>query len=52
MNFVNLYFGLKLLPIIIVAICILIIVVIIGYAMIVEKLRKFKNKITKKFSKR
>ena len=52
MNFVNLYFGLKLIPIIIMVICVLIIVLSYFYAIIIDKFNTIKRKIIKKFSRK
>jgi uncharacterized membrane protein len=48
MNFVNLYFGLKLIPIVILIICGLIIVILFGGAIIVDRVRSFKRRVINK----
>lgn len=50
MDFLNLYFGLKLIPIAILIICGLILVMLFGYAIIVDKFRSIKRRIIKKFN--
>lgn len=52
MNFINLYFGLKLIPIVVLIICGLILVVLFGYAIIVDKVRSIKRRIINKFNKK
>ena len=51
MSFVNLYFGLKLLPIIIFGICIVIFILWVAWILMVEKIKDIKNNIVNKFKR-
>jgi hypothetical protein len=52
MGFVNLYFGLKLLPVIIIGFCVLVFVLWVAWILMIEKIKDCKNKLLGKFRKR